>query len=452
MNFRRLSTKPLRLLGLLCLAAALLALAGGPAGAAAASGSLDRSFGTGGHAIAGIDLTEPELWNELETEVARTVDGRVFVASQVFPGRNVIVAFTRDGQIDRSFGENGRLRLPVVGSQPFSIGAIATDGAGRLLVAGQPTLAGAPEPLVVMRFTPEGALDPALDGDGIVIRELKVRPFPDKEFTAGARALGIAVDGVGRILVAAQAGNVVSGVDSIFSANIVRFHADGRIDPSFGIDGSVVFQASELEEAEGLTPVGGYAPMFRGKALPTRLVPGSGSGPWLYRFTPDGTLDYGFGGAGRVVTGPLLAIAADSRGRVLILNEKGALTRLTATGQVDQSFQRTGTKAMPEDWQPGGIAVTAGGHVLVSGTELHGDDDSPRRWLVLTRVDVGGEVVRGFGRRGVVRTSLGPGSGTMGDHVLLDGRGGAIVAGPVTSQNKPRIPVGLGLFRYHLSR
>ena len=138
-----------------------------------------------------------------------------------------IERFDADGRLDSSFGAGGKVRTPFEAGQASAAGlAVMPDG--RFVVAGDIDISGSQGELVaVARYRPDGTLDPTFSGDGKVNAK-----FPGAEhYTVSA----VARQSDGRIVVG---GTVVkANGDSAFG--LMRFTADGAVDPTFGTQNGV---------------------------------------------------------------------------------------------------------------------------------------------------------------------------------------------------------------------
>lgn len=199
------------------------------------------------------------------------------------------------------------------------------------------------------------------------------------------------------------------------AGHVMRFQANGKADPSFGVDGSV---AVAVESGRGFAPVG-IAVDSQGRVLiagtstppPGTLNPlpdGSGGGPaptraTVLRYLPDGSLDPSFGKGGvattsfelpapqkapgyysdprfesaavtatafavtpadqPVVAGTFVTMAADSSCYV----QKGYVGRLEADGDVDRGFGKDGAAVDELIRQPEVLAQSPFGDLYFSG-------------------------------------------------------------------------------------
>lgn len=165
-------------------------------------------------------------------------------------------------------------------------------------------------------------------------------------FPGQAKAAGIARDSAGTMVVA---GTVTGSGGSDIA--LARYLPSGRLDPSFGSDGTVVYDFGGDENA-GDVVIGPGERIFGG-----RIVVGGWSGfasapaageALVFRLLPDGGLDpsFGDGGVARPGPGGVQAVEFDGRERVIAAGSREVgpfdnpwqVWRLTAEGQPDLSF------------------------------------------------------------------------------------------------------------------
>jgi uncharacterized delta-60 repeat protein len=147
-----------------------------------------------------------------------------------------IERFDANGQLDPSFGAGGKVRTPFEAGQAGADGlAVMPDG--RFVVAGDIAISGSQGELVaVARYRSDGTLDPTFSGDGKVNAK-----FPDAtRYLVSA----VALQSDGRIVVG---GTVVkANGDSAFG--LMRFTADGALDPTFGTQRDGVETTTSLQQ------------------------------------------------------------------------------------------------------------------------------------------------------------------------------------------------------------
>jgi uncharacterized delta-60 repeat protein/uncharacterized repeat protein (TIGR01451 family) len=267
-----------------------------------ADGSLDTTFGVGGRVITDIGHIDQAQ------AAALAAGGKIVVVGGSYP-TFALARYNENGTLDATFGTGGIVKLPL-GNQAWAYD-VAVDASGRIVIAG--TVDGLmTRDLFVARFTAAGALDPTFGTGGITI----------SDFGDGEIANGLAIDSLGRILVAGGTQELWSGRPLDFL--LVRYRADGSLDPTFDGDG---FVRTDFNRA------GDMATSIRVDALGRIVVSGQVSNGvnqlfGLARYKSDGSLDPSFNG-GRLmidVTGAndeASALALDASGRMLMAGTSG---------------------------------------------------------------------------------------------------------------------------------
>ena len=268
--------------------------------------------------------------------LARQPDGKLVVGGC----EGGLARLNADGSPDLSFGPigSGRSFVPGFGDGP---GAFAIQTDGKIVIVGASNLGN----FTVARVTTDGQRDlPFGGGDGIVFTELGLRvcdpalPPGFCEPAGGARAVMIQPDG--KIVVAGTA-LVVASIPGRDGLALARYHPDGSLDPSFGINGTVTTDFGDWTEARAA------ALQADGKIVVAGMnIPSTGcERPFVARYNADGTLDDSFGVNGRTLTdfsplagpgcnGVATALAIQTDGKIVAAGSAsagGTLTPTTAT-------------------------------------------------------------------------------------------------------------------------
>ncbi|HMC97523.1 MAG TPA: T9SS type A sorting domain-containing protein [Flavobacteriales bacterium] len=185
-----------------------------------AGGVLDPGFGIGG--VQEVPLGLGTLSGYVGMGLCS--DGKIALACPSVDGL-VLARLEEDGDPDATFGTDGVITT----GEEIAFHALLVQPDDFVLIGG-----GAPldvneecQGFQLMRYDPEGILDPALDGDGIA-RTL---------ISAGCPELfGLALLSDGRIL-ASGTGN---SEDTFADLTAVRYLPDGSLDPTFDDDGMVL--------------------------------------------------------------------------------------------------------------------------------------------------------------------------------------------------------------------
>jgi uncharacterized delta-60 repeat protein len=126
----------------------------------AAPEELDPSFGGDGKVTTNFS---PGL--DEGTDVAIQADGKIVVAGGA-AGRFAVARYEMSGSLDDSFSGNGKVKTNFVGGTDRALG-VAIQPNGKIVVAGIHGI-GANPTFALVRYTPDGNLDPSFGGDGKV--------------------------------------------------------------------------------------------------------------------------------------------------------------------------------------------------------------------------------------------------------------------------------------------
>jgi uncharacterized delta-60 repeat protein len=354
------------------------------------SGRLDRSFGKGGKVVTSFGARDVAIANS----IAIRPDGKIVAAgwANIPPKRYTEVAgarYTGAGKLDRTFARNGKL-LTYFGSRgPAGASALAIQADGKLVVAG--TSSG----FALARYTQRGRLDRSFGRGGEVVTN-----FGGASSLAQAYATAIQPDG--KIVVAGGA-TPSDRVQIKFA--LARYTPQGTLDRSFGNRGRVVTKVGVFDtEAVALVIQADGKLVVTGKA-----VAGRGVGFALVRYSADGKLDPSFGRGGITYgagTAWALAIQRDGKlvtaGSAMGRYRKFSLARFFEDGSLDEGFGQSGR--VRTDFRAGAIAsavvVQPDGKIAAAGTVAYRD-------VALARYTSGGKLDGSFGSGGKVRTDFG---------------------------------------------
>jgi uncharacterized delta-60 repeat protein len=195
----------------------------------------------------------------------------------------------------------------------------------------------------LVRYTPDCGIDPAFGTDGRVLTD-----FASTDDTA----VGVAVQSDNKIIVAGTVSDA-SGLDFA----LARYNPDGTLDPSFGSGGLVRIDLGAAEFASSVALQQDGKIVVAGQQEPVDL---DASNFLIARYLSNGTLDAGFGDAGKVVTDfgawdIAWAVAIQQDGKIVAVGSSwdaadflpsyGALARYNANGTLDTSFNRGASPA-----------------------------------------------------------------------------------------------------------
>jgi uncharacterized delta-60 repeat protein len=293
------------------------------------SGRLDPGFGAGSGTVTrtvdpGLPTGEERQLHAEMTALALEPGGRIVALGYLSVGgranrRDVLMRFHEDGTGDASFGENSVVFLnpvpPLGPPRLFHFSSLTVEESGKVLVGGS-----IDRRLVVLRLM-DGRLDHSWGGDGIVASGLETQIVDSGIGGHIGEARAVLIQSSGRIVAVGKLtvlGLQPSGdVDTSFGSQgkthgglssfmypevadgaldskdrvlvtggtrdrtvIVRFLADGRLDPRFGCGGIAVVNASTVkakaenvnahEASTAIAVAGGDRPITAGFAFVNR--------------------------------------------------------------------------------------------------------------------------------------------------------------------------------------
>ncbi len=325
-------------------------------------GSLDTSFGTAGKVITPFGST-----NDKAAAVAVQQNNKIVAAghSSVSSIYNFALArYNPDGSLDTSFGSSGKVYTDFY-SAMGAANALAIQPDGKIVAAGYSNN-GSFDVFALARYNPDGSLDAAFDTDGKVRTDFG--PWPSY-----CHALAVQKDG--KIVAAGTVNN------TIFGFALVRYNTDGSLDTSFGVTGKVITflgansaksNAVVIQE-DGKIVAAGYRNT------------GSDEVFALVRYHADGSLDSSFGtsGTGSVLT-PIgsgnsraCAAALQSDGKIVAAGysdtvsfDNFVLVRYNSNGTLDTSFGTDGIVIQgigPGDSRANALAINPDGMIIAGG-------------------------------------------------------------------------------------
>ena len=268
-----------------------------------ADGSIDPRFGSGGFVTTDASPKSPDLdWGRA---VAIQPDGKIVVAGQTSsagPGERIASALLRylpTGELDQRFGHQGRLLVEVGEQTVAGANSLLIQPDGKLVIGSSFNPAGS----VLARFHPDGRADASFGSGGTARQDVGV---------VNGDVVALMRQADGKLIAAGW------GIGRHDVAVLTRFHANGRVDRSFGSNGRTL---SKL--IDGLPEVGGYAAALQADG---KIVVAGGNGGRLLvaRYLKNGKPDMGFGGigsvtaaAGRMAHGYASAVRIQTDGRIV---------------------------------------------------------------------------------------------------------------------------------------
>jgi len=275
-----------------------------------ASGAPDTSFNGTGTVTTAVNAAG----HDIATGVAMQADGKIVVAGNSWTTSSgnpvfALVRYNGDGTLDTTFNGSGIVTTSIGGSDDEAW-CIALQGDGKIVVAGSSADSVTGNyAFAVARYNGDGTLDTTFNGTGKVTTSLGANLY--------CTGRSVAIQRDGKILVA---GDTANG-----SFAVVRYNADGTLDATFNGTGKVTSAISTSATAQSI------AVQANGKILVAGNSDSNNAGDQdftLLRYNADGTLDSGFNGTGKVVTGfgaddEAFGVALQSDGKIVVAGYTG---------------------------------------------------------------------------------------------------------------------------------
>jgi uncharacterized delta-60 repeat protein len=392
--------------------------AAGPA--AAAAGDLDPTFGDGGTVTTNFGPNP-----DVVRAIALQPDGKVVAVgrSGLAARRFALARYGTDGSLDSTFGGDGEVTTDLTDETEIPSG-VAVQANRKIVVAGSTASGGGRMALV--RYRSDGTLDGGFGGDGIVMTS----------FRAGS-------SGAAEVLIQADGKIVTVGSAGGDRFALARYRTDGRLDPTFGGDGRVT---TAFPGAEGLGGSDGTI-QTNGKILVAGEAEGIGDGAAfaLARYRPNGSLDRGFAGDGRLTTNfqgfdGARGVTVGADGTIVASGTTGeggggdpkfALARYTRVGALDPGFSEDGK--LTADVGAGAdvayaVVVQGDGRIVAAGGA---GENGPNPMFGLARYESDGSPDATFGGDGEVTTDFGDGPNAfdVAYDVVIQPNGNLVAAG-----------------------
>jgi uncharacterized delta-60 repeat protein len=373
-----------------------------PAGASAAPGDLDTSFGTAG--LAKLDLgTGDSVAASSGVAMAKAPGGEVVVAydapNSEGSGGFGLRRYLADGSLDVSFtGETTFFAGHSVAVRDVSV---QPDGKV-LIVGGEFGGSSASFAFFVARYDSDGSLDSSFSGDG------KATFSVGNDSTSYSAATAVAVTSNERIVIAGP---------GPFQGWLIRLLPDGTLDTSFSGDGQV---------ATGIPGDGDVHLGIQSDGKVVAALSNSNFGFVVQRYNTDGTLDSSFGGDGRVETDfganytTAEAVAVQPDGAIIVVGQhlppEGsgvspdfAIARYTTGGGLDTSFSGDGKLLIDFGESVDSaelIGLQSDGKILIGGESVF-PDEGPAFYVGLVRLTAAGQLDSTFSGDGKLLVTYG---------------------------------------------
>jgi uncharacterized delta-60 repeat protein len=326
-----------------------------------ADGTIDTGFGTGGRVVTSLNVQgSPE---DEASAVALQPNGKiVVVGSARTTGGGLthsgIVRYNPNGTLDSTFGNGGIAIVEHAVNR-----AVALQSDGKIVVGG----GGGSAQLAnyqIARLLPNGALDPTWDGDGHLTLDFD---------GSGDGVWALLIQPDGKIVAAGQ--SRLLGEDDNFA--IARFNPDSTLDTTFGVGGKV------RTDFDGSTDIAYAATLQSDGKIVLAGQARTGTNEWqfgLARYNPDGSLDNLFGVQGRARTDfgvfdIAFSVKVQPNGKIVTAGVIGgtstgfAVSRHNPDGTIDQGFGFAGkaTTYFESIDEGHAVAIQPDGKIVVGG-------------------------------------------------------------------------------------
>ena len=399
----------------------------------AGAGSLDRSFGEGGKAIAYVNGAEKLF------DVAVQPDGKIVaVGGGSATGANwdfIVLRYNADGTPDEDFGVGGRAVVSVVAASDTA-NAVVIQPDGKIVVGGYAQGTGGNSDFAVLRLNADGTRDEGFGLNGASVFSVG---------TGSDNVAGLALQTSGtqtKIIAVGPSGTAPLQ----FAA--IRLSPNGAIDSSFAANGVALISVGGFQDSAADVAVDSSQKIVIGGTYRFNAGGGSFRDDFaVVRLTTDGALDTTFSGDGKLTTNFSTLSAIRSINVVNIGGEERyyasgivfrnsandfAVVRYKANGDLDNTFNTTGrvmTAVGTDEDQIHDAVVQPDGKLIVSGFSGNGTAGTNKD-LALIRYNVNGTVDNSFGSCGKIITHLGS-SNDISWGVALQPDGRVVAAGEV---------------------
>jgi uncharacterized delta-60 repeat protein len=386
------------------------------------NGSLDTSFGNGGYVTTNF-FNDASFDNDDDAWALKIQPGdqKILVTGTARRTKYFATArYNPDGSLDTGFGTNGLVTTPVTPRQYPCAYSIEVQTDNKIVLAGNFWTDNVNSTdIVLIRYNPNGSLDPGFGNGGIVTAVSSGTDY----------GYDLAIQSDGKIIITGS---------SSYKFYLVRFNTNGSLDQTFGDNGKVT------------TAVRGYAWSVDVQADGKIIVAGTGGyvqdDMVLARFETWGGPDSGFGENGFVFDdfiGPnrdfgkdIICLQADGKIVMIGVTEDSgslsdfAMARYQRDGSLDTSFGNLGkvtTDFATSYDEAHGIAIQTDGKLVVAGRTQDALGNGTH--FAVARYNQDGSLDSSFGNGGKVITAFGSSDWDDANSVAVQADGRIVVAG-----------------------
>lgn len=372
------------------------------------NGKLDLAFGNAGLVLTRADGTFAPITSLYTGSMTIQPDGKIVVAGEAATGERfnndfLLMRFLPDGRPDASLDGRGWTITGLGTANDQACDVMILSDNSIVAVGGSlqtHSIINRRYDFALVRYLPDGRLHPHFANKGKAT--IRVGAGTSEDF-----AYAVNQDHQGRIIVAGQAH------DSHYYADLalLRMNANGELDKTFGTDGKVITRFGELNSQAKSIAIQSDHKILVGGSLYHRSSGGSGV---VVRYDDRGKLDNTFGAEGSVRLPwvyELAMVKTQQDGKIVLLgtristSQKPAamvVIRLHPDGTLDQSFGENGTATVElgSHLTASGMAISSNNEIFVCGSAGRRYQDSAKNQdngLILFKLNQGGVLDRGFG-------------------------------------------------------
>ncbi len=311
------------------------------------------------------------------------------------------LVYGQGGTLDLSFNGTGFVTT-AVGNGDDNASVLVVQPDGKILVAGD-YHSGLSADVAIVRYLDDGSIDAGFGQNGLFTYAINTGYYET------VKALLLGADGK------------ITAVGYFFSPSftfdifLLRIHADGTVDNTFGTNGLLTFgigSGSDIANAAVLQP--------DGKMVLTGYYDNSGNiDMFALRLNYDGTTDATFGAGTGLVSIPIgskedyaQAIALQSDGKIVLAGKAVigsgtdiAVVRLNTDGSLDATFSADGKVTLNVNGNDSGnaVAIQSDGAIVVAGEAFDGSSYN----VAVVRFTASGNADNTFSGDGKVSTAVG---------------------------------------------
>ena len=332
-------------------------------------------------------------------------DGKIIAAGNSVNGTDndfAVARFNTNGSLDNSFGNLG-INTATFGISNDNCSSIKIQNDGKIILVGTSEI-GNIQHFALIRYSTTGIVDSSFGNNGKVLTAIA-------DTTSFANKIIIQNDG--KIVIAGYSASNIGGYHDFA---MIRYHNNGSIDSSFGINGIVTTDInSSYDNAQTL------AIQTDGKLL---LAGGASNGVdydlAVVRYNTDGSLDLSFGVGGKQIT-PVgnhndspNSIAVQNDGKILLAggtyngtDYDYLIVRYNSNGNLDTTFGNNGIVIHPignSNEISSSILVQNDGKIILGGYTF---TDTAICHFALSRYNNTGNLDSTFGDNGIIISNFG---------------------------------------------